>query len=61
MSDENSGFNSDALADEGVTGDFAAIADFRSLLNFDKRPDASFVANFAAVEIHECVNLHVAT
>ena len=44
-----------------MAGDLATIADFRAFLNFDERPDPCVVADFAAVEIYECVNLHVAT
>ena len=61
MSDEDVGFNRYALADEGMTRDLAAVADLCALLDFDKRPDPRLVANLAAIQIYERVNLHVAT
>ena len=61
MADKDFIFNLDALADEGVAGDFASAADAGPFLNFDEGADPAFVADFAAVEIYEVVNDDVAT
>ena len=39
--------------------DLAAIADSRTLLDFNKRANLGFVANLTAVEVNEGENLHV--
>jgi hypothetical protein len=61
MADEDSGLNCHALADKSVAGNFTTIADFRSLLNFNERPNPCFVADLATVKIDKTVNSYVTT
>ena len=61
MTDEYSGFDGDTFANEGVAADFAAFADFRALLNFDKCTDPRFIANLTAIKVDESVDAHIAT
>ena len=56
VTDKNLVLNLDALADEGVAGNFAATADAGPPLNFDERADPAFIADFAAVKIYKVVN-----
>jgi hypothetical protein len=44
-----------------MAADFAPIADFRTLLNFDEGSDLRFIANLATVKIYEAMNPHVST
>ena len=60
MSDENFGFNCDALADEGVAANLATASDLRSLLNFYEGTNLCSIADFAAVEVYEGENLYIA-
>ena len=56
---EDFGFNCHTLANEGVTANLATIADTRALLNFNECADLRFVADLAAVQVHERENLHI--
>ena len=50
MADEDVVLYGHALADKGVRGDLAILADEGVLLDLDERPDLGAVANGAAVE-----------
>ncbi len=45
---------------KGVARNLAALADFGILLHFNKRPDLCLVSDFAAVQIDELRQLHIA-
>jgi len=57
MADETLILDGHALADESVTGNFAPLADDRAALDFNERADTRAVADSAAVEIDEGVDL----
>ena len=59
MSDENLVFNGNAFTDKSVAGNFTPLPDGGALLDFDKSADASFIADFAAVKIHETVDANI--
>ena len=60
VSDENFGFDCDALADEGVAANLAMASNLRSLLNFYEGANLCPIADFAAVKVYEGENLHIA-
>jgi hypothetical protein len=49
------------FADKGVAADFAMSSDPHSPLDFDKRPNPSFVPYLAAVKVNKRVNSYVST
>src|SRR6266478_84031 len=55
------GLDRDALTDERVAANLAAVADFCPFLDFNERAYFGFVADLATVKVHESPNLHVAT
>ena len=59
MTDEDVVFDVHAFANEGVTRDFATLADRRVFLDFDECANLGFVANFAAVNIDKTGKLHI--
>ena len=61
VSDEDIGFDRNTFADKAVAANLTTIANFRPLLNFNECANRCFIANLAAVEIHERVNSYVAT
>ena len=56
MSDEDVVLDVHAFANEGVTGDFATLADRCVFLDFDKCADLGLVADFAAVNVDKPEN-----
>src|SRR3954468_6894473 len=60
VADEDLVFERHALADEGVARNLAARAHRGALLDLDEGADARLVADAAAVEVDEGVNLNVA-
>src|SRR5258708_17544471 len=61
VTDEHPGLDRDALTEERVAANLATVADFCPLLDLNERPYFGFVADLAAVKVHESPNLHVAT
>lgn len=61
MANEDPGLDLDTLADKGVAANLATIANLRSLLDFNECANCCFIANLAAVKVHEPVNSYVAT
>jgi hypothetical protein len=53
MSDEDVILNDDALTNERMTGDLAALPDAGIFLDFDECADLGFVSNLAAIQIDE--------
>lgn len=56
VADEHFVFEGDAFTEEGVAGDFTAVADFHPFLDFDKVPDFDVIADLAAVEIDDAID-----
>ena len=59
MADKDIVFDGHAFADKGVAGYFAVFADKSVFLNLDKGTDFGVVANGAAIEVDEVVDLNV--
>ena len=59
MADEDLVLDGDAFADEGVALDLAVLADGGVFLDFDEGADLGAVADGAAVEVDEVVQLDV--
>jgi hypothetical protein len=59
VADENFIFQRHAFADESVTGNFAAVANFGPFLDFHEGADLYFIANLATVKIRERKNSDV--
>ena len=59
VADEDFVFDGDAFADEGVALDLAVFADGGVFLYFDEGADLGIVADGAAVEVDEVVELDV--
>ena len=59
VADEYLVLDGHSLANKRVAGDLAACADPDSLLDFHEATDASLIADFAAVEIHESMQPHI--
>ena len=53
MTDENLILQNDTFADETMRLDFAASPDGGAGLDFHKRTDLRFIADFAPVKVHE--------
>lgn len=61
VADETFIFNLHALANKSVAGNLAMLANTGPLLDFDKGSNARAVTNFAAVKVHESVDLYTLT
>jgi hypothetical protein len=61
MANEDLVLECDTFAEKGVARDFAAVAYFHALLDFDEGADFGAVANLTAVEVYERENTDVTT
>jgi len=59
MTYKNLVFQSHALANEGMTGDFTTVPNLRPFLDLDKGADLDVVADFTSVKINETIKADI--